>query len=110
MPKPAPQHFDYVGKSGITWTVSSDYAKAKGGRLATLAEVRTYMNGKPLVSGYPQWVAVTEGYGYYGVDWVQVGNVSYPTGASLAQTVGAYEAWQATSIPTPNYYVFWMSS
>ena len=103
-------HLDFIGKS-LTWEASNAYAQSKGGRLATMAELRAYMTSKggALLPGGAQWVAVTDGFNGAN-DWIFIGNVSHTAGMSQAQDFGPNAWWYSPGTnPTWNFYVFWIS-
>ena len=71
---PAPVVHERVG--GLTYAASEKHARARGGRLPTLAEARRRMGGKALCPGDDQWCAVA------GRDWVQIGDRHHHPGKS----------------------------
>lgn len=107
-------HLDKTGKH-MTWDSSADYAKSKGGRLATFNEILDYINkkdGVALVPNEDQWVAVTDGYDGATRDWIQIGNPGYHfPGKSHIQYYG-YPPWGDTLSDTAPYnvYTFWIST
>jgi len=109
-PPPLTPQFVNTGKRQ-TWISSETYAQNMGGRLATLQDVRDYIQkkGGPLVPGQDQWVAVTNGGAR---DWVQIGNSVHVPGKSHIKDVNYYPAWgDNIAIPTPvANYVFWMGA
>ena len=117
VPAPPPStieyHFENTGKH-MTWESSNEYAKSKGGYLASLNELIDYIkkNGSvALVPGEDQWVAVTNGFNGAKRDWVQVGSPSYHfPGKSHVQYYG-YPGWGDTlnTTATYNVYVFWIT-
>ena len=76
---------DWVG--ALTYAASEAHARARGGRLLTLAEARAHMGGRPLFPGDDQWCAVA------GRDWVQVGSRYHHAGKSHMQEWGVYPPW-----------------
>eukprot|EP00931_Biecheleriopsis_adriatica_P003001 TRINITY_DN10421_c0_g3_i2.p1 TRINITY_DN10421_c0_g3~~TRINITY_DN10421_c0_g3_i2.p1 ORF type:complete len:822 (+),score=142.96 TRINITY_DN10421_c0_g3_i2:55-2520(+) len=72
---------------GFSYADSEAYAKHMGGRLLTLQEARTLMNGKALYPGEDQWCAVQ------GRDWVQVGDKIHHPGKSHNVDCGGYPPW-----------------
>ena len=117
VPPPPPStieyHFENTGKH-MTWESSNEYAKSKGGYLASLNELIDYIkkNGSvALVPDEDQWVAVTNGFNGAKRDWVQVGGPSYHfPGKSHVQYYG-YPGWGDTlnTAATYNVYVFWIT-
>ena len=106
-PPPLIPHFENTGKRQ-TWISSETYAQNRGGRLATIQEIRDYINKNGAVApGQDQWVAVTNDGAR---DWAQIGNTVHVPGKSHIKDVKYYPAWgDNISIPTPvANYVFWM--
>ena len=107
-PPPLIPHFANTGKRQ-TWISSETYAQNMGGRLATIQEIRDYINKNgALAPGQDQWVAVTNDGAR---DWAQIGNIVHVPGKSHIKDVMYYPAWgDNISIPTPvANYVFWMA-
>ena len=108
-PPPLIPHFVNTGKRQ-TWISSETFAQNMGGRLATIQEIRDYINKNgALAPGQDQWVAVTNDGAR---DWAQIGNTVHKPGISHIKDVKYYPAWgDNISIPTPvANYVFWMAS
>jgi hypothetical protein len=107
-------HLDNTGVSQ-TWGSSWLYAKSRGGRLGTWAELKAYIaaNGNlSSLSSYDLWVAVTNGYKDQN-DEIQIGNIGWDEGhkqgRSHVQYFGVF-GWFTTPSGDAAYnkYVFWM--
>ena len=99
---------DWVG--ALTYAASEAHARARGGRLLTLAEARAHMGGRPLFPGDDQWCAVA------GRDWVQIGSRHHHAGKSHMQQCGGYPPWgddannTTYGRPTWNVYALYMTA
>ena len=117
-------HLDNTGASQ-SWGTSWQYAKGRGGRLGTWAEVLAYIATAPenltSISSNDLWVAVTDGYEGLN-DEIQIGAPSWfvdseedpnmgtghKQGASHQENFGVY-GWILNPIDQSyNKYVFWM--
>lgn len=95
---------------GLTYTASEAHARARGGRLLTLAEARQHMGGKALCPGDDQWCAVA------GRDWVQIGDRHHHPGKSHVADCKHYPPWgddannTTYGRPTWNAYALYATS
>ena len=105
---PAPVVHERVG--GLTYAASEKHARARGGRLPTLAEARRRMGGKALCPGDDQWCAVA------GRDWVQIGDRHHHPGKSHVADCHQYPPWgddannTTYGRPTWNAYALYATS
>ena len=103
----------------VSYDDSVAYAKKKGGRLATLAEMQTYFKSHPpFVNGSPhpgdgrvdQWAAVTVP-DHDGKDWVQVGiRAGNETGKSHRQAGWGYPGWGQGGGEPWHSFVVWVEN
>jgi len=104
-------HLDDIGATSFTWADSEKYAKDKGGRLATEAELIDYITnqgGRNLVPG-DQWVAVNKGWSGQ-KDYIQIGvRLGGRVGESHLQNYGTAPWWyDANTGNKTAKWVFWM--
>ena len=103
-------HLDNIGTVSFTWDDSDKYAKSKGGRLATEAELINYItkNGGGNLVPTDQWAAVTDGW-RGNKDYIQIGTRSGGVGASHLLYYGTANWWySAAGNPLYAKWVFWM--
>jgi hypothetical protein len=103
-------HLDNIGTVSFTWDDSDKYAKSKGGRLATEAELINYItkNGGGNLVPTDQWAAVTDGWRGQ-KDYIQIGTRSGGVGASHLLYYGTANWWySAAGNPLYAKWVFWM--